>query len=298
MKKVLVVLSGESFKDGGTGVRSVGNNEYFIRQQFFATDSHIRLMDQIESLGYKCDVVINSYKSNRLEIALVHMYGDRVVGYNFHEHRLKDEYEMIEDTTQRIGGLAGFSEYDSVLFIRLDLYLKKYFIDSFRLDSGKVMYAFLDSNPSFNMICNGLKIPRCDYFLPVTYFITLVPNKYFDLMLNNKVWYWHYSGSRLMEQIKDDPTNHIGFFVDTLHWSSSSIEWNPIFVQAARPNSKKYEECKQIQVDVDPNRFIIASKGLRYDFINNQRYIVQNDKTYDDAITSEISDNKNIEFFY
>ena len=143
-----------------------------------------------------------------------------------------------------------------------------------------------------------MNIEKCENYVPVNHMITLVPNKFFDMLFNKNVWYWHYSGSRFIKSFNGDGNEHIDFFVDTIHWCNSSHEWNPLFVQVGRHNSFLYNECEIIQHNVDVSNFIIASKGLRYDNKHGLKYLINNDKIYDDLRQVELIENKTINLFY
>jgi len=189
MDKILIVLNGESFRDGGTGVRSSGNNQKSIIQQRCAINSHIRFFKYIENkFGFTCEVFINSYKSNGYENEMIKSYNDYLIGYNFHTERLNSEFSMIEDTITRLNNI-NMCEYKFILFIRNDIFLKEYFLDVFKIDNEKIIYAFVDSNPSFNKICEDMNMEQCNFYVPVNHMITLIPEKYYYLLLEKKAWY-------------------------------------------------------------------------------------------------------------
>jgi len=300
MNKILIVLSGESFRDGGTGVRSTGNSLNNNNQQILAIKSQIRLIEKIENqYNIKCDVFLNTYGSNGLENEIISLYDKRLAGFNIHHTKLSGEFEMIEDTLMRINELENFRLYKNVLFIRADLYIKKEFIDIFRLDDNKVIYSFVDSNPSFNLLCVSMNMEICKNYSPINHLIALVPNKFFDLLIDKKVWYWHYSASRLIGEMGDeDVSNYIDFYTDSVHWCNSSIEWNPFFVQAGRPNSNIYIQCGELKFDILPHEFVIASRGIRFDTKLDEKYLINDDKLYDDLRSSEVANDTDLEFFY
>jgi len=294
MDKILIVLNGESFRDGGTGVRSSGNNQKSIIQQRCAINSHIRFFKYIENkFGFTCEVFINSYKSNGYENEMIKSYNDYLIGYNFHTERLNSEFSMIEDTITRLNNI-NMCEYKFILFIRNDIFLKEYFLDVFKIDNEKIIYAFVDSNPSFNKICEDMNMEQCNFYVPVNHMITLIPEKYYYLLLEKKAWYWHYSASRFLSEIKNNL--FIDFFVQSVHWCNSSHEWNPLFVQVGRVNSFNYEECKSIQIDVPSSEFIIASKGIKFDNKKLSKILI-NDSIYDNLRNEELF-NEELKNFY
>jgi hypothetical protein len=298
MDKILIVLSGETFRDGGNAVRTSGNNNKSIQQQICAINSHIRLFKKIENeYSIKSDVFINTYRSNGHEDLMLELYKEYLIDYKIHENRLRDEFDMIEDTLDRIKNI-NIEKYQSVLFIRNDIYLKKYFIDIFRFDENRVLYAFIDSNPSFNMLCESMNMETCLNFDPINHLISLVPKKHFNLLLDCKAWYWHYSANRLMSKLGGNAHENIGLFIDTLHWCNCIHDWNPIYAQVGRYNSYSYENCSKIQSNVSPSEFIVASKGIRYDIDKCERYLIECDNIYDCLRENENKENEEFHLFY
>ena len=127
MKKLLVIVNGESFRNGGSNSRDKGDNDFYNLQQKIAVDSHLRLFEFIE-INFKmhCYVFINSYVANGHEQKLLEWYGDKVVYHNFNYCNFTDEHEFINNTVENINNV-NLNEYEYCLFIRPDYYLKNYY---------------------------------------------------------------------------------------------------------------------------------------------------------------------------
>jgi hypothetical protein len=136
----------------------------------------------------------------------------------------------------------------------------------------------------------------------VLHSITLVPTKYFDLLLEKKVWNWHSSASEFAKSLglhKDANINdYIDLFINSVHWSSSEIEWNPLFVQCGRTNKLTYEQCAQVQERIPLSEWVYASNGLFYDNEKKIKYIVENCNYYDILRLNEFLENPDLDKFY
>ena len=240
MKKCLFVITGDTFRIGGQRSTSKGGDESYQRQ-ILAKNSHLRFFENIEKkFDIKCNVYLNLYKCNdEYDKKLFEWYGDRVVQSNIHPVRLGSELELVYDTIGKLNDY-GLDDYEFVMFIRPDWYLKKYFDDIFRVDTERVLYAHLDAgyrlveNPVgfIDGAGNRRDVPH------VCHCITYCPNKHFKLLLQNKVWHWHDSLLRLHENLS---RNEFGFFIDTLHWCCSSLDWNPLYSLVGRDEHLEYK---------------------------------------------------------
>lgn len=238
MNKILFIINGESFKSGGSNSRDRGTNDLYNRQQKIECESHIRLFEYIEKkLKCRCDVFINSYETNGFEKDLLSWYGDRVIYSNFNTNNFSDEFGFIENTISHLKKV-NLEFYDYCFFIRPDLYIKNYFKTKLKFDN-KVRYTYVDSNPISNYYSSYFT-----HYVCFLHSITLVPKIYFDYIFQKKVWYWHSSASEFVKTLgvdKNMVNKIVDLFVDTVHWSSTDIEWNPIFTQCGRENKLRYE---------------------------------------------------------
>jgi hypothetical protein len=242
MDKCLFVITGDTFRLGGQRSENKGGEESYKRQKL-STDSHLRLFEHIEkTLSIKCDVYLNVYKcSDEYDQKLLDWYGKRIVNKNIHPQRLDSEFSLIYDTTKRLGEI-GIDDYRFIMLIRPDWYLKKYFLDVFKVDDDRVLYAHLDAG--YRMVNSDNSISFLDaagrgHDVPhVCHCITYCPKKHFHLFLDNQVWHWHDSLLRLKNYVS---RKEIGFFIDTFHWCCSSLDWNPLYSLVGRSEHLEYK---------------------------------------------------------
>ena len=295
MNKILFIINGESFKSGGSNSRNRGTNDLYNRQQKIACESHIRLFEYIEKkFNYKCYVFINSYETNGLEKDFLSWYGERVIYGNFNANNFSDEFGFIDDTIGHLKRID-LEIYDYCFFIRPDLYIKNYFKTKLKFDN-KVRYAYVDSNP-----ISGYYSSYFTHYACVLHSITLVPKIYFNLIYEKKVWYWHSSASEFVKTLGVDikqVENFIDLFVDSVHWSSTDIEWNPIFTQCGRKNKLNYIQCNQIQEGLELKDWVYASKGIFYDKKNMKKILNSSCDFYNHLRDTELIENEDIKIFY
>jgi hypothetical protein len=127
--RVLLVLTGESFRSGLQMSRIRGTGDY-INLQKKASTSHINLINTIKNT-YSTDILINTYALNNVDDTfLLNFYKTNcnVIKSNFHEKLFNNEIDMLNNTYDNIQTII--DNYDYILFIRIDLYLKKFFIEN------------------------------------------------------------------------------------------------------------------------------------------------------------------------
>jgi hypothetical protein len=281
MDKCLFVITGDTFRLGGQRSENKGGEESYKRQKL-STDSHLRLFHHIEkTFSIKCDVYLNVYKcSDEYDQQLIDWYGNKVVHTNIHPQRLDSEFALVYDTTHRLREF-NISEYRFIMLIRPDWYLKKYFLDVFKADDDRVLYAHLDAG--YNMVDNNGIISFIDaagnsHDVPhVCHCITYCPNKHFNLFLDNQVWHWHDSLLRLKHHLS---RKEIGFFIDTFHWCCSSLDWNPLYSLVGRSEHLEYK-FPNMTYDFETNTVQYTDTIEKYKHLMYTDTIEENLKKYE-----------------
>ena len=185
-RKILIVLSGESFRTGGQYSRIVGRDESY-EGQISACKSHIRFFEYLVSnTSFEVDVMINT-NSTKFNNDLIDVYKESVInglyytlyshtGFPWPENRLvqvdtkpdisedqKFNYVPVEYPNHSVAGFkesilrlrGGVFEYYSVMYLRIDCYLKKFFYDNFDIHTKKITFFFKETtgkwskNPAF-----------------------------------------------------------------------------------------------------------------------------------------------------
>ena len=254
MKKFLIVSMGETFRyrlDGNH--RGRGNSESYDLQMK-ASESHLKLLDKISEFC-KCDIFYHFYSMNaKFDSDLVELYSSK-------KHKVDGHFtdgligeNNFYNKTYSLLSQKDLTNYESILFIRSDFFLKPYFTTIYNYTDPRILFAHV------NEICRGYHVNHFNE-PSVNYMLLHIPNKFFDNLLNGKIMDYHGSYSHCLRNgiVRQD----IWFMLDTYHSSNSEIIWNPIFHQVGRNENKDW-----------------ADRNYRVDYESRQPYLVKNNDIY------------------
>lgn len=241
MTDLLLVLWGESYRFGSQKTRGRGIGNYFKRQQI-ASKSHTDLIKYInEKFNIKTKVFLNTYKLNdEDDDKLRNFYPTENLIYNFYGDLFNTEHEMLNSTYTVVNEIISNNNFKFILFVRVDLYLKNYFIKNMAFDNRYIKFAHIDSNIDINSINNyGI----CQQ-------IMLYPKKYFNT-ITDKIIYNATHGIRDKLIESGISVNDIKYFINTLHCCSTDLSWNPLYIQVGRDNCVEYEKNRSETKTID-----------------------------------------------
>jgi hypothetical protein len=225
--KLLLVLNGESYRSGSQMTRVRGTKNY-IERQMLACNSHIKLINEIKNkYNIETDIIIHTYRLNENDDNnLINFYKNHninVISVNFLHSVCKNECDFLNLTYDKIN--EHLLKYDFCLLVRIDLYLKEFFIKNIIFDN-KIRFPHLDSN-------TNIEISNQNGEFLVCHAIIYYPKKYF-LVIQNRIVY--NSTHSIYNNLVKFGINHkeIDFFVETLHICSTDIASNPIYCQVGR----------------------------------------------------------------
>lgn len=138
-RRLALIIRGEAFRKGGQGNRDDGMSESYDEQKA-ACNTHLELIHKIEQQGYEVDVYINSYNT-QYNNEILGWYGKYVKDYRFHEQKLANQMELIKNAIEMIHDKL--NTYDTLLIIRIDIYLKERFIKEYNADNNTVQIPFV-----------------------------------------------------------------------------------------------------------------------------------------------------------
>jgi len=265
-KKFLLVITGETFRCGPQGSRDRGGEKSFSLQKK-ASESHIDFIKKIKiKYGFDCDVFFNIYSLNEQSDDVFLKHYDELTKLVNINKELIGEQGLNNQTLHIIKSQLKYDEYDFLLFIRADTYLKNYFFNIFDIENQKITFAHVNEiedplGKSWNKTGNG--------FPAVNHQILYIPKKFYSDLLDFKIWANHYSYELCMRHgISKD---NIGFFIYTHHSSSTDVTWNPIFHQVGRNETKFWVDKKYI-VDNITHETIITDNEQIYDNLTNNDF--------------------------
>jgi len=230
--------------------RTRGTDNY-IERQLFASNSHINLINKLKTI-FNIDVFLNTYKLNETDDEnLKNIYlnnGVKLIQSEFYDVVFPSEDLFLNNMYDKTCLLLNQKEYDFVLYFRIDLYLKKYFIDNIIFENDIIKFAHIDSN-----FCGiDYETRNVTKMKGICQQIMLFPKKYFHVIINKIIYNaTHGIYDNLIHNNID--INDIRFFVNSLHICSTDIDWNPLYVQVGRKYCSSNEDVNNIFID---NSFI------------------------------------------
>lgn len=244
-----MVLTGDAF-------RHVNGRPYIDPENFndqkLCTFSHLRFIESIKPI--QTDIFVNTYALYpEYDRALRSWYPD-AVRYTNNPHLL-GEYGLIDNTISQLRQMD-LTPYTGILFVRIDLFLREYFLNVFDVNEDSVMYTHLDTHEKSG---NGGPYPG------VCHNIVFVPKQHISLLLEGIVWKRHESANLLCKR-----TNKIKGFINTYHSCNTAHEWNPIYAMAGR------DEPQILWCGPHGNY-----RGQRFNWITLQKATIPNDYKFD-----------------
>jgi hypothetical protein len=233
----LVVIAGESFRDGGRLSRETATSESYKTQKE-ATDSHINFIKHLESShDIKVEVTLSSYHT-KYASELVRWYDSSVNVVN----RIFTQ-KLVEETNQHTTeynrnyktaikkSLSNKANYDFIFLFRFDLLLKDYLFEIFdpnwntirfpatwhwkpHLKTGKFECGF-----TYPVVVDAMM------FIPKRLFHTI-----FEFHLDLKAWGELICNKKLGVGYED-----LDVMINTMHRPNTEHQWNPLFKMISRP---------------------------------------------------------------
>lgn len=241
--RCLLVLDGESFRLGPQFTRIRSASPEGISRQKLASYSHIRLINYLKH-KFNCDtdVLISSYHFNETcDSMLVEWYKPFIIKCIYFNELFPNE-NAFHEATNKIVQSFDLSSYTFILFIRIDYYIKKYFLQRFTEIDDAVRYVHMDYNGG-----------------GVVHTIIYLPKIYYHL-LNTPIDTNFRAQSSGLNNIKDSVKTDL--FINSYHSGSTNLNWNPVYSNVSRGES-----------------FYRENKGERY--INGEKIQGLEDTEYD-----------------
>ena len=213
-----IILIGEAFRMGGQGNRQ-RDLEDSIEGQKSACESHNKLAERLESLGIEVKFLIESYCS-KYEDQMRSWYGERIESFCTRE-------KLVGLNNLASSALEKIEEADCILICRIDILLKKMFIEIFDPKCQKLMFPFIcwivkNSHiypwkpEESNHKSNSPRVSDMFMFIP----------KKFIKKIQEKIYISH---SSWCDYLKTFESKDMCFMIDTYHDSDSGKDYNPLY---------------------------------------------------------------------
>jgi len=225
MFKLMMIIAGEAFRDGGQHSRK-RDTDFGYAQQKIATETHIQLIEKLKNEGVDIDLYIESYTSKYSQ-DLIKWYSKCIdkdnIYYQFHNQLFKDgRSELCTKCIRKYN----IDKYDAIFIIRPDMYLKPYFLKIFNIEYDKITY------PN-RILWRHNEITVNDMML-------YIPKKFISLLQIATIKLLH----RAIPQYTQTPNfkiNDFGFMIPTIHDSDSEKDYNPMYWLISRINTKNWK---------------------------------------------------------
>ena len=220
MNKSLLILFGESFRLGGQGNRNRGSEQSY-EEQIKAAKSHINFILNLQSKNTNMVVSINSY-TTQYDTHLTDIYKD-VLYDNIFYTKLIGSDALIHNCINRIHNI---DNYDFILCMRIDIFLKDKFMEIFNPNSDKILFPSVCFEPHHKIEMH----PRINDMM------MYIPKKYIDFFKQTRFNLYHDTWYNLIEKYRFN-YNQLDMMLNTYHDSDSAKDYNPIYYIVNRPEN-------------------------------------------------------------
>jgi len=217
----MIIFIGESFRLGGQGTRIRGTNESYD-EQMKACNSHINFIEHIIKKFQlnSVSVFVSSYNT-QFDNNLISVYNKYLSGYKL-QNDVIGLNNLFHDS---INNIKNIQEYDFILYIRIDLFLKQHFFDIF--------------NPKINNILFPTICWKCDSKVQnnprVNDMMLFIPKQYYKYIKN--IIIGHYTWHDLIKNT-DLTYDNLDTMINTYHDSDSFKDFNSLYYIVNRKESK------------------------------------------------------------
>ena len=223
MKRGLLILIGECFRDGCSTSRERDTEKSLITQKF-ATESHVQLIDDLyKNRDFNMDIIINTY-TTKYEDLLKTWYGDRIIEYISNENMIG-----LENLLNNITKTLDKTKYEFVFGLRIDVILKSRFYEVFDPTWTRLTFPFICWIKCCRVTNNEPRISDVMIFIPKNLF----------WLFDRYVYLWHDSwiNYKYNYQLTNDNLN---LMINTYHDSNPEMDLNPLYKFAGRDETQTW----------------------------------------------------------
>ena len=238
--KGLLLLYGESFREGGQGDRTRDTSNS-LNTQKLASDSHILFCKHLKNkYNIDMEIIINTYDT-KYENELKEFYKDMPIINYISQTELIGPTNLVNNSLKQINQ----SKYDFILFTRPDIILKPYFLEIFNPEWNKIM--FISATPI--SIATAFHSPLLikEGYPSVITILTFVPNNHFDILkkFDPECESWR---TYAIEFNKNK--NDMDYMTDTYFEANTILNKNPIYNMTGR-NEITLRQFDETNIKID-----------------------------------------------
>ena len=226
LKKCLLVYYGGAFREGNIG-STKHDTAYGYEAQERASITHAKLKKVLNKKGFQTDIIINT-RDTRYSHKLQDWYSPFNIIINKLSDKMHGKDYMIQSAIKNINKLNK-NDYDFMLFIRIDLFLKPDFYNVLNTESDKINFLAnnYDTNTCITKEKNNPVIVDLFVYIPKKYYYIL--DKKFNL--NHNSWSYYKKQYNLTN-------NDLTFMTNKIFDSNSYKEHNDYYIMSSRKENK------------------------------------------------------------
>jgi len=228
--KCYILLFGEAFREGNQGTR-IRDLDTSYDNQINAAKSQMSFIQNLNNNNIDVKVFISSYDT-KFKTNLLNIYNNNLINYDFYS-KLIGQGKLIHNAIDKIQNI---SQYDFLLIMRIDLFLKDKFTEIFNPKWDKIMWPSICFKPYH----------KCGLHPRVNDMIIFIPKKYYKYL---KQLNYNDTGHEQWSYFitKTDLTyNDLDTMLNTYHDSDSAKDFNPIYYIVNRSESTEHHNKDEI----------------------------------------------------
>ena len=251
-KKCLLVYYGGSFREGNIG-STLSDTKYGYESQKHASITHAKLKRVLNKKGFQTDILINT-RHTEYKDDLMNWYNPFNIILNNIPSKVHGKDYMIQSCIQNINKLDK-EEYNFILFIRIDLFLKPDFYKILNTESNKIMFLAnnYDTNSCKTIEKNNPVIVDLFVYIPKKYYYIL-DNKF---NLNHNSWLFYKKVYKLTD-------NDLSFMTTDIFDSNSYREYNNYYIMSSRKENKNVHKNTKRCISFNEKNEIFLTKPTYY----------------------------------
>jgi hypothetical protein len=257
-KKCLIVYYGGAFRDGNIGTTK-HDTIYGYEAQERASITHSKLKKVLNKKGYQTDILINT-RTTKYTHKLEDWYSPFNMIINNLSERIHGKDFMIQSAIRNINKLDK-NNYNFILFIRIDLFLKPEFYNVLDTESDKINFLANNYNTDNCVTIEKRNPVIVDLFL-------YIPKKYYYILdrnfnLNHNSWFYY----KIKYKLTDDD---LAFMTNKIFDSNSYREYNEYYIMSSRKENKNVHKNNNKCIPFNKNNNIFLDNPTEH-YINKHK---------------------------
>jgi len=165
MRHACIILRGEAFRQGSQFTRTRGSSAVYDAQ-IEACNSHLAFFKHLQKQDptLKLDVVLDTYTTD-FDLQLSAIYSSYLVHTTFRKDLAKRAAYLIKESIET--AIKQEKQYEYIMVLRLDLFLKQKFIETFHAPQDKILFLSVCWHQDRKTHNNQPRVNDVFYYFPI-----------------------------------------------------------------------------------------------------------------------------------